>query len=398
MKKLFIRALCAIICLSVALCALGIRVPADEGVVFTVQPKDAVVLNYHDYEIVFETNVECSVMLQGRENETFNWGNYYFIESGHKMSNVNRTDQFRLMAQYNDEDYYSDIFTVTWKPADDLTEIYIEDIEFGDLPLGYGQPQALPVTFTNTGENTLRNITAKLAEETVLELIQNREPHDLAPGKTDSETWSVRPKPGLGIYDYSDSVFFYADNISECKYNSIRFQVVESDAEIVYSARAETVDFGDITEEGGVREEKDLVVYATGTGNLTNVHVYLEDPESLFFGIRSYTGGTTNINAGMDSGGTWWIKLNDHIPAGDYEQVIYIYADELAEPLPVTVKARVSRSGGEISTATESGVPQDEKSASQDGNGGSVVWIVIGAAAVICAAAITVMLIRKKNK
>ncbi len=399
MDKKVLRLICAALCVAVMFGTLAVCVSADEGGVFTVQPKSATLENFEPYEFVFSTSVECDCMLQTRENETYDWGNMETIESGYAVSWPNTTAQFRLWAEIDGVDHYSDTVTVTWQDADDVTEIYIEDIEFGYLQIGYGQPAAVPLTVKNTGDNALRNIRAYIAENSAIELIQNREPHVLAPGETDSETWSVRPRQGLGAGDYSDSVFFEA-NIHDVVYNSVRFTVESDGAEPVYSARADVIDYGVITESGERPEPKDLVVYANGTGNLTKVHVYSGNAEDLVFMVISYSGGETDIRAGMDSGSTWWVKLNDYIPAGDYEQTVYVYAAELSEPVPVTVKVKVV-------SENESGDPADgsaaeqtgqETSPAEEGSSNSTAIIIIAAAAAVMICIAAALIIKRKKK
>ena len=188
--------------LTAALLALPVYVPAAaEDVVFTQQPQSGVVNIGQPYTFTFETNRPCECMLQMREGSTYDWGNMEIVTYPYTIPD-------RLIVDEEEKTYYSDVFTVQWKRAENETTLYIEDGTFSDLPLGYGAVEAVPLAVTNTGAYATENLRAYLAEDSSLELIENRTPQAIPAGQTDHETWSVRPRQGLGVGYYQDSVFF----------------------------------------------------------------------------------------------------------------------------------------------------------------------------------------------
>ncbi|MBR7091977.1 MAG: hypothetical protein IKI50_02190 [Clostridia bacterium] len=307
--------------LTAALLALPVYVPAAaEDVVFTQQPQSGVVNIGQPYTFTFETNRPCECMLQMREGSTYDWGNMEIVTSPYTIPDhpFEATFEYRLIVDEEEKTYYSDVFTVQWKRAENETTLYIEDGTFSDLPLGYGAVEAVPLAVTNTGAYATENLRAYLAEDSSLELIENRTPQAIPAGQTDHETWSVRPRQGLGVGYYQDSVFFAADNV-EITTVFYPFTVVESDAEIVYEAQADPIDFGTLPVGYGEQEMIDLTVRATGTGNLSHVHLQLGEGADRFFSLQAQNASLDTLHAGQSTGSNWSLRLNSGLKAGTYQ-------------------------------------------------------------------------------
>lgn len=330
-----------------------------EDVVFTGQPQGGEADNWQEFTITWETNVECRCMLQSREDDTYDWGNIDYVESPYSMENCDYTAQYRLWAEIDDADYYSDVFTVTWRPADDVTTIEIGDLDFGELPLGYEEQPAVPLVIKNTGSHPLREYRAFLSDETSLELIENQSPATLAPGETDSTSYSVRPKNGMGILQYRDSVFIEAGNLAGWVYNSCVFEVVESGIELTYVIEADDIDLGSIDEDPEYPVTKDLVIRSAGTGNLTNIHVKLDGADT-FFTLHSNNASVDLLPAGAEISNNWYITLNSGLSRGDYSAEIKVYAAEAEEPAVVKITASVNKPADPDSSEPAGSDPQGQ--------------------------------------
>ena len=401
--KLFIR-ISAFIIAFVFAALLFTSASAADKVVFIKQPTGGITENGTDFTVTFETNVECECMLQSRENERYDWGNYNFVTSPFTIiGELDRSEEFRLTAYgENGEEYHSDIFKVTWKTPDDITEITVNEIDFGTF--AYGTDIApVPLVIRNTGKYTLRSPSIEIGwdDRDYIEVIQNKEPHDIKPGEVDSATWSVRPKPDLGSGDYYCSVYIHAPNLVNASNegSACRFVITDSgDAE--FAIRAQDVDFGSLEAGFTGTYSQPLTVSASGSGNLHNVHLKLNEPG--FFRLSCTYIELAEMKAGTTSGNNWEIVLLPGLAAGYYEHVIEVYADELTEPYYVTVRAVV----GEVSEADtepsgQAGETEDGNTAGTDGktDGGKFPWWIIPVFAVTVAGAvlITVVVMKKKR-
>lgn len=353
---------------------------------FIEQPVGGTANNREYFEFSWKTNIDCRVMLESREDETHDWGSIDYIESPYRMESTNYSAEYRLRAFVNDDEYYSNPFRITWKPADNLTTVEIADIDFGEVPLGYLEAPSYNVTITNTGNYDLENVEAYLAESSYLELIHNNPYVALKPGETDTVSFSVRPKVGLGSGNYSDSVFIRASNIDEVVYNTCTLTIGEPHGPVQYGLEARDIDFGLLTFSDGWEEF--LVVSATGSGNLTNVHVKVDGADT-FFRLIANNYQLDTLNAGMTSENNWYVRLNPDLPDGEYSATIYVYAKELDNPVPVTISAvvreeEVDHMSYEPDTSSEphndtDNVPNTSDAAgkSKDGNNKIEIYLVL---------------------
>ncbi len=364
---------------------------AADKIVFTKQPTGAAVENGTDVTVTFETNVECRCLLQGRENETYDWGNYDYVESPFTiLGRVDTSEDFRIIA-WDDSggEYYSDIFKVTWKSPDDITEITLDGIDFGTFAYGT-DIKPVPLVIKNTGAYTLRSPSVEVGwdERDYIEIIQNKEPHDIKPGETDSETWSVRPTPNLGSGDYYCYIYVRALNISEGISDACicRFEITGGGEGAAISAR--DIDLGNHTVGYTETVSVPLTVSASGDANLHNVHIKLNSP--TFFRLSCTYLELYEMKAGTTSGNNWEVVLQPGLPSGYYEHVIEVWADEVKEPFKVTVRANIADPSVEDETGAEDQTHENESSSFP-------WWIIAVAAAAVIAVCAAVIIIKKKK-
>ena len=429
-KRTVRQAFLPIACL-LLLVALLPAVSAGETVRFTVQPKGGTAINYEDFIITWKTEPDVRVMLQMRSSDTEDWGNVDWITSPHKLNMFNFSSQYRLSAETDGDEVYSDVFVVTWEMPAEITTADVSVPSLSDLPLGYASAPVLPVRVTNTGAYPITKPFIELGSiDTAVELIQNREPVTILPGETDESTWSVRPLPGLGIGWYETGIYLMSPNLdpyAEGAYANVSFEVVESDVDITYVLACDDVYFGRLEVDYPEQDTFDLTVRNVGTGNVTNVHIYTEDSDTSFFHLYRNVFTVEQLNAGMDTGTSWYVRLNGGLDTGVYETDLKVYADELPDPLLIHLRAEIvgpgagneiggmdgdplggstaqSRPEGELTQpGTASGPESAVEPVSADPASASVptwVWVLICAAGLLLAAVIvlTVLLVRKKGK
>lgn len=415
----------------VMILALNTSAFATEVYKFTVQPKGGEASNNQPFTFTWETNVKCNYLLQSRDGESYDWGNIDWIESPYSVEMADYTAQFRIMATDidNDIEFYSDIFTITWKPAKDSTNVSMSSAEFADVLLGYDDVETLPITVTNTGAYELRKPTVFMGDgsDQYFEIVQNGEPHNLLPGESDSITWSIRPKKGLDIGHYHELFYLSAENIAEYASATCDLQVNESAVELTYSMDANNIDFGTHEEGYGSIDGITLTVRATGTGNLTKVHIKTDGSDKSFFTLKQNQPETENLAAGTDTGSNWYVYLNNGLKPGDYSTYISVYAAEITEPVKVKISAKITakpfsessavsyeissaESAEEASTAVSGNssekVTETDSSASSHIGGltsthkKNYIWLAIsiGAAVIIIASIILVTVKLKKSK
>ncbi|MBP5231193.1 MAG: hypothetical protein ILO68_05620 [Clostridia bacterium] len=415
-----VRALLLGLCLfALAVALLPVFASADATVRFTEQPKGGTAINYSDFVVTWKTEPEVRVMLQTRSSETEDWGNVEWITSPWALNERNFTSQYRLSAEVPEGEVVSDVFTVSWVKPDQMTSAVVSVDDFPALPLGYEECPLLPVTVTNTGACALTDPFFELTDTSVCDLIQNREPEELLPGESDSVTWSIRLWPGLGVGSYECGLYLHSPNLDPendpCRYVAV--EVLDSGAEITYEMACDPVFFGRL--EAGYPEQDtfDLTVRNVGTGNLTNVHLYTDDANTDFFHLTRNLWTVEQLNAGTNTGSSWYVRLNGGLDPGVYETQIKVYADELAEPLLVTLRAEIVGQGQGGETGSEDGEtgPAPEASGETEVSGAgetvssdpgsesvpSWVWIVVAAAAVLLIAVVVltvVLLTRSRRK
>ena len=407
-----IRTLLVCFCLLALTAALlPISASADETVRFTEQPKGGTAINYSDFIVTWKTDPEVRVMLQTRSSDTEDWGNIEWITSPWALNERNYSAQYRLSAEVSEGEVVSDVFTVSWVKPDQITSAIVSVEDFPSLPLGYEECPVLPVTVTNTGTCALTDPLFELTDTSVCDLIQNREPQDILPGESDDVTWSIRLWPGLGVGSYECGLYLHSPNLDpeDDPFRYVAVEILESGAEITYKMECEPIFFGKLETGYPEQDTFDLTVRNVGTGNLTNVHLYTEDANTDFFHLTRHLWTVEQLNAGTNTGSSWYVRLNGGLDPGVYETQIKVFADELTEPLLVTLRAEIVGPGQGGGTGRESGENGSAAAASGDPDvsgepgSGSVpawVWIIVAASAVLLIAVVilTVVLVKNKKK
>ena len=318
---------------------LSTKVMADEFA-FTKQPVGGTATHNKDFTITWETNDNsCQYILQMRDKEGAPWGNGDYVTSPHKENySFDFKSDYRIMAMCGDDTYYSNAITISWVKPNNITTASLKDIEIGDLPLGYDNSKTYPVSITNTGAYEIISPKLELGEGyDYCEIIQNKTPHNIKPGETDNTTWSIKPKKGLGISRYDTYVYLKSENIPAGTSFAVLFWVVESNVEITYNASASSIDFGTLNKGYSKQEDKNFVVKATGTGNLSHVYIARGESNNTFFDIQ-----TNSPTIDTDTGKNWSIKLRSGLEPGNYSEQIKVYADELKNPVIATIKVKIN--------------------------------------------------------
>ena len=318
---------------------------AEEKFAFTKQPVGGTAEYNKDFTITWETNDNtCKYMLQMRDGAGYEWGNSDYVTSPHKENySFDFKSDYRIMAMCGDDTYYSNPITISWSKPNNITTANLKDIEIGDLPLGYNNSKTYPVSITNTGAYEIISPKLVFGEDyDYCEIIQNKTPHNIKPGETDNTTWSIKPKKGLGIGRYDTYVYLKSENIPAGTSFAVLFWVIESDVKTTYSASVNTIDFGTLTKGYEKQTDKNLIVKATGTGNLSHVRIVRGESNTTFFDIQTNNSTINTLSAGTDSGKNWSIKLRNGLEPGNYSEQIKVYADELKNPVIATVKVKIN--------------------------------------------------------
>lgn len=419
------KSISALIVLCLLSAAVSLFASAEGGVVFTEQPVGADVDNFTGYTITWKTEGgDCEYMLQSSSDNKV-YGNVEFVTSPYTFIAVsNQTQYFRIDAitkdeNMNDIDCYSDVFKVTWRPAADLTTAEIEPIDFGEKPLGYSPVDAVPVVIKNTGKYDIRDPQLELGYgiDQIFEIIQNKEPHNIKVGETDSETWSIRPRDGLGIGYNGELIYLSAKNFEDYECANLVFSVAGSEVEMTYELSCDDIDLGTFVYGYPEPDTTDVVLRASGTGNLTGVQAYTEN--NTFFRLYANNSGI-DLTAGTNSMTNWYIRLNSGLDAGEYEGEIKAYSNETPDPITIKVRAKITaqnetetagpatnndtentaETGNTENTGTENVTTTDETDKAPDDSKTNITPIIIGViagVAVICAVVIITVIKNKKS-
>ncbi len=251
---------------------------------------------------------------------------------------------------------YTDEFTLTWETASTTTTAEVSGSDFGSYELGYTEVDTLPITVTNTGDNDLTNWYIKLESDECFELITDGEPADLAPGESNTTTYSIKPKTGFGVETYSVYYVLHSSNLETGVVGQVLFAVTENGAELTYEMSVNDVDFGTLEYDYKTSEHKYITISSVGTGSLTNVKLKLGDGDK-FFDVTADNLYLDQIAAGSNSGENWKVNLVSGLEPGTYETQIEALADELTEPVLVTIKVVIKEEGAfyeSTETTTES--------------------------------------------
>ena len=419
MKNNTLRSVLFIILLCVVLSSLPLYTSADGEIVFIKQPVGAELDNFSEYTLSWETtSADCQYIVQ-TSFDGVDFGNVSVITSTSYavIEQKNFEEYYRIAAighdeNYNDVYYYSDVIKITWRTAKDKTTAEIKPIDFGRVQLGYSAIDAVPVAVTNTGKYDIREPQLELGygSDQLFEIIQNKEPHNIKPGETDDTTWSLRPRDGLGIGDYNENLYLAAKNFEDYINSGILFSVTDSGAELSYELSCDDIDLGTLEYGYSEQDAVDLVLHATGTGNLTSV--YAEISEGDFFTFYANT-GYIDLYAGTDSMTNWYVRLNSGLEPGDYEGTVKAWSNETPEPTVIKISARISVSGtdetdtetdnaAEDKTVTNSEITTEnavtEKENTSDNKKSNAAPVIIGIIAGVAVTAVAVIIVVTKKK
>ena len=400
MKKSF--ALTVIIALSVL---LALTAFADGDPIFTLQPYGGQTTLGKTFTITWKTSDDCRYLLQTREDDTYDWGNIDYVTYPYTFSEYTfeYSAQYRIMAvrESDGKEFYSDVITVSWVPADNLTEVEMTNVVFDDLPLGYTEIPSLPIIFRNVGAYDLENPRVEMGygSDEFFDIIECSAPVNTPAGSSDGETWKIAPKKGLGVGEYHELFYLFADNLAEPASASVDFCVTESDVDITYEIEANDVDFGILREGYGEQNDITIEVRAVGTGNLTKVHIKTDGQDS-FFKLHQNSLQIDSLPAGTGSKTNWYAVLDGGLQPGDYSAELLVYAAETEQPYKVTVKVKIIGANDPM-PQNESGSDKDADDNKADDNkeNGGFPWVIVAViAAIVFASVVAFIVVKKKDR
>ncbi len=395
-----------VLILAIAFTAVLFAAPSfGDDIKFTESPKSITLENRQSYVVSWKINRELGdndyFLIQTRDDETWDWGNVEVVrEFNYEIPNYfsDVSYQYRIAFFTEFEECYSDPFTVTWVKPDDITsvELFVPEIE--DVPRG-SETKPVPVTITNTGKYDLKISYVESGDpEGALDVIENKKLTVLKAGESDSTSYSVKVKSEFSVGGYCGTVALYASNIDEPVLLDVYFSIIDSENAIL---KLDT-DTPVITLRTGASvpsEYKSITVKNAGTGVLENVRIVIEDDSRSVFEI--YGPSVDRLGPGNDTGDNFTVALLGGNEPGDYETTVKVYADDVEEPLLITVKGNVY--ADEEWEKIKDDVKPEKGPDSLANGGGMPVWgtvlIVTGAAAVICGgAAGAVFAVKSKKK
>ena len=385
------------------------NVSYGENTGFKKQPEGGFADNNKDFTVTWETYGDVECYIQSRKDETEPWGT---IEIGLRSSYVligeyNFSEQYRIVI--TDTEEKSDVFTVTWRPAENASGVEHIDIYLGDIKQGDLTDNTFPLIIKNAGEYDLTGLRPYLPDETMLELIQNKTSDRVKAGETDEETWSVKIRTNAPLGRYWENVFFEADNLTEMCNITYDFFIVEGDKELTYSAESQDVSFGTLKVDYDYPEGKKITVRATGDGTLTSVRLVPDEEAEKYFYIAIEEAYVT-VSPWNDRD-VWTVYFNAGLPVGEYKGKIRIYADQLTEPVVINVSAYVTEDGepvvdqenntGDDNTEdiTENNTEENTGENKPSFNALPLIIAILSVCTVAAAAiAVTVVVVRKRRK
>ena len=374
-----------------------------DGVKFTKSPKSVTLDNFQEYPISWEIDCEFKegdwYMIQSREDETWDWGNVEIVTKPEAVIPgvfANMSSQYRIMYCTESQEYFSDVFTVTWTKPDDITTVEMSMPDVGTILRG-SATEPVPLTIKNTGKYDLRIVSVENGGSgSAIDIIENKKLTVLKAGETDSTSYSVKIRSEFSPGTYGETVALYAHNLDDVALFTVSFDIVDSDkATFILTAETPVVTF--MTGSSVPSDLVPIIVKNTGTATLTNVRLVREDEQRNVFNI--YNRSINYLAPGNDSGETFLVQLFGGNDPGEYETTVRIYADGIEEPVVVTLK-------GTYVPDDEWERIKEEESKNQVQNKGdgsmpawAIVLIVVASVIVLGGAAAAVILImRSKNK
>ena len=374
-----------------------------DGVKFTKSPKSVTLDNFQEYPISWEIDCEFKegdwYMIQSREDETWDWGNVEIVTKPEAVIPgvfANMSSQYRIMYCTESQEYFSDVFTVTWTKPDDITTVEMSVPDVGTILRG-SATEPVPLTIKNTGKYDLRIVSVENGGSgSAIDIIENKKLTVLKAGETDSTSYSVKIRSEFSPGTYGETVALYAHNLDDVALFTVYFDIVDSDqATFILTAETPVVTF--MTGSSVPSDLVPIIVKNTGTATLTNVRLVREDEQRNVFNI--YNRSINYLAPGNDSGETFLVQLLGGNDPGEYETTVRIYADGIEEPVVVTLK-------GTYVPDDEWERIKEEESKNQVQNKGdgsmpawAIVLIVVASVIVLGGAAAAVILImRSKNK
>ena len=374
-----------------------------DGVKFTKSPKSVTLDNFQEYPISWEIDCEFKegdwYLIQQREDETWDWGNVEIVRKPEAVIPgvfANMSSQYRIMYCTESQEYFSDVFTVTWTKPDDITTVEMSMPDVGTILRG-SATEPVPLTIKNTGKYDLRIASVENGGSgSAIDIIENKKLTVLKAGETDSTSYSVKIRSEFSPGTYGETVALYAHNLDDVALFTVSFDIVDSDkATFILTAETPVVTF--MTGSSVPSDLVPIIVKNTGTATLTNVRLVREDEQRNVFNI--YNRSINYLAPGNDSGETFLVQLLGGNDPGEYETTVRIYADGIEEPVVVTLK-------GTYVPDDEWERIKEEESKNQVQNKGdgsmpawAIVLIVVASVIVLGGAAAAVILImRSKNK
>ncbi|WP_431027700.1 S-layer homology domain-containing protein [Lysinibacillus sp. LZ02] len=201
------------------------------------------------------------------------------------------------------------------------------------LTAGYtsGTQETKTLTITNTGTGSLANVAVALSG-TDASSFDITQPQVTSLTGTDSTTFTVKAKDGLGAGTYTATVTVSAGNLVPVTFNVTQVVNVPPPTYTINTIGNQTLTALTAGYASGTQETKALTIQNTGTGSLTNVAVALSGTDASSFDITPLQ--ATSLT-GTDST-TFTVKVKDGLATGTYTGTLTVSADNLT-PVTFTV-------------------------------------------------------------